>query len=104
MNDDVSKHEEGMVRFCTRPGYTWRRYFDWRLFVNHDWRRAVLLANSGSSFLFRYEMPNGRTYLHEVSVEANGHFSRLGRSISKTRLPKKWLSAEHICSLELWTE
>ena len=85
------RHEEGMLAWRAPVGSTnWRQYRSWQLYINQGWRDADLLGQTGASFLFMYEMPSGKTYLHEVGLTDEGAFAPIGKSINRKRLPSKW--------------
>jgi hypothetical protein len=88
------RYEEGMVAYRTRSHTGWHNYRGWQLHINQGWRDAELLAKDGHDFLFEYEMPNGRNYLHQVSIGRDGKFEPVGRSINRRRLPLKWQMVE----------
>ena len=86
MVEDVT---EGMVKFKKRPGYIWRQYWDWQLFINQGWRQASLVAMTGADFLFEYYSAKGDIYLHEVRIGRDGRFQDRGKSVD-FKLPLKW--------------
>ena len=91
----IKHFEEGMIRYKTKSKLSsWRTYFYWQIYINKAWRHAILVTQTGISFLFEYEMPNGGYYLQEVDIDSSGHFSAFGKSINKKRLPQKWRFAE----------
>lgn len=69
----------------------WQDYFGWQLHINQGWRNASLIGVSGAEFLFEYEMPNGKYYLHSVGLDSHGYFKTIGKSVNKNRLPHKWV-------------
>jgi hypothetical protein len=85
------KRIEGMVSYKTKPNQIgWQNYYDWRLHINQGWRDASLIGVSGNEFLFEYEMPNGKYYLHSVGLNEQDYFEVIGKSVNKNRLSQKW--------------
>jgi hypothetical protein len=91
---------EGIVQYDKSTSKIgWRYYFRWMLYLNQGWRNAELIAQTGKSFLFEYEMPNGKQYLYEIDLDKFGYFEEAGKSVNRRYFPEKWLNAEWLVDM-----